>query len=277
MTQDFISTHGLSPVKSFPAHRCEPVYLGRETRTDARRYSWDNRQRETFSLFQYTLSGEGLFRAGPRERVVRPGEAFLVNVPGDTGYRLAPGREWSFIYILFVGDMARHHVATLLERHGPVLAMPPAAPPVEILQRLHRECSAGVTHDPHALSATLYRFLMELYRVLDPRDDIPACVGRAIRRIERDYRDPALRLADLARDAGLSLYHFARLFRRHTGVSPYAYLLRVRMSEALDHLLSTPLSVKEISRMMGFNEVSHFCRVFRQHHGRSPGRARGAR
>lgn len=112
---------------------------------------------------------------------------------------------------------------------------------------------------------------------LDPRDDIPACVGRAIRRIERDYRDPALRLADLARDAGLSLYHFARLFRRHTGVSPYAYLLRVRMSEAMDHLLSTPLSVKEISRMMGFNDVSHFCRVFRQHHGLSPGRARAGR
>lgn len=274
MTADVISVHSLSPVKSFQAHRCEPVLLGQETRRDAGRYIWDNRQRETFSLFQYTLAGEGIFRDGSREVVMRPGEAFLINAPSDTGYRLAPGREWSFIYILFVGDMARHHVATLLERHGTCLAMPATAPPVEILQRLHRECKAGVTQDPYALSAVLYRFLMELYRLLEPRDDIPACVGRVMRRIERDFRDPALRLTDLARESGLSLYHFARLFRRHTGISPYAYLLQVRMTEAMDHLLSTPLSVKEISRMMGFNDGSHFCRVFRQHHGVSPGRVR---
>lgn len=271
---DLLQSFNLSQVKSFQAYRCEAFSVGIETRRDPRTYNWDNSKRETFSLFQYTLEGEGIFRDGDRDVRLSAGDAFLVNCPSDTGYRLGPGGEWTFVYLLVLGDMARHHVSELVARHGHILPLAQSSPPVEILMMLHRECTAGMTHDKYSLTATVYRFLMELYRSLEPRDDIPACVGRAVRRIEHSYGNPALRVSDLAREAGLSVFHFSRLFHRHTGMSPYAYLMQVRMNRAMDHLLSTQLSVKEVSRMTGFNDVSYFCRAFRHRNGMSPGQTR---
>src|SRR5215470_7968013 len=54
---------------------------------------------------------------------------------------------------------------------------------------------------------------------------------RARDRIEDAYAEP-LALADLARTAGLSPFHFLRLFQRVFGTTPHAYLARVRIERA---------------------------------------------
>lgn len=55
-----------------------------------------------------------------------------------------------------------------------------------------------------------------------------ARVTRVIRRIENDHGLP-LSLADLAREARLSPYHFLRTFRRLTGLTPHQYVRRARL------------------------------------------------
>lgn len=88
---------------------------------------------------------------------------------------------------------------------------------------------------------------------------------------ERLDADPAsdARLDALAREAGMSTFHFARVFAELVGVPPHRYLLdaRLRMAEAM---LRDGRSVTETCFACGFNDPAHFSRIFAERHGHSP-------
>lgn len=77
-------------------------------------------------------------------------------------------------------------------------------------------------------------------------------------------------LNDLAREAGVSRFHFARLFRVSTGDSPMAYLLKSRVERAKQMLLQGELPVCEIAAVLGFCDQSHLTRTFRRLTGVTP-------
>jgi AraC family transcriptional regulator len=79
---------------------------------------------------------------------------------------------------------------------------------------------------------------------------------------------------DLAMEAGLSLDYFSRLFRGSYGTSPRKYLKRERVRLAGLQLLETGLSVAEIARQVGTDNVSLFCRQFKDVAGCTPGQYR---
>jgi AraC family transcriptional regulator len=77
-------------------------------------------------------------------------------------------------------------------------------------------------------------------------------------------------LDDLARQAGVSRFHFARLFRVSTGDSPMAYLLKSRIERAKQMLLQDERPVCEIAAVLGFCDQSHLTRTFRRLTGLTP-------
>jgi transcriptional regulator GlxA family with amidase domain len=77
-------------------------------------------------------------------------------------------------------------------------------------------------------------------------------------------------LDDLARQAGVSRFHFARLFRVSTGYSPMAYLLKSRIERAKQMLLQDDRPVCEIAAALGFCDQSHLTRTFRRMTGATP-------
>jgi len=83
-------------------------------------------------------------------------------------------------------------------------------------------------------------------------------------------------LAKLARLAELSEYHFSRLFKRATGLSPSQYFIRLRMVRARHLLLETRLSVIDVGLEVGYSSPSHFSQVFRREVGVTPSEFRGA-
>ena len=108
-------------------------------------------------------------------------------------------------------------------------------------------------------------------KLIDAPPSAVARVTRAIRMIERDYLgERGFTLSSLARAAGLSPYHFVRVFEGITGVTPYQYVLRRRLRNAATRLLSDPAKVLEIALDCGFGDVSNFNRAFRAEFGVSP-------
>ena len=99
----------------------------------------------------------------------------------------------------------------------------------------------------------------------------------ALRRI-RDFVDSHLErtidLGSLAATAELSLYHFARAFKRSEGVTPHAFIMERRVAKARELLIGTDLPLSEIALRVGFADQSHFTRRFRKAVGLSPGRFR---
>lgn len=77
-------------------------------------------------------------------------------------------------------------------------------------------------------------------------------------------------LDHLARQAGVSRFHFARLFRVSMGESPMAYLLKSRIERAKQMLLQNDRPVCEIAASLGFCDQSHLTRTFRRMTGLTP-------
>ena len=120
-----------------------------------------------------------------------------------------------------------------------------------------------------------------------PRSDLLGAIGHfvpvrqgqgglppsAMRRV-RDYVETHLSenidLAALASIAGLSVFHFAREFKRSSGDTPHHYVVRKRVERAQDMLARSDLTLAEIAIAAGFTDQSHLSRHFRQMLGTTP-------
>ena len=97
----------------------------------------------------------------------------------------------------------------------------------------------------------------------------PARLRRVLEYIDGNL-DVSVRLEMLAREVGVSAFHFSRLFKQSTGSSPHQYLLRRRLDRAKTLLRQSTTSLAEISASTGFADQSHFTKVFRRLTGVTP-------
>ncbi|HLK11016.1 MAG TPA: AraC family transcriptional regulator [Candidatus Binatia bacterium] len=77
-------------------------------------------------------------------------------------------------------------------------------------------------------------------------------------------------LAAAASAAGVSAFHFLRLFARVVGVTPHQYLVRTRLERAAALLADDARSVTDVAYDVGFGDLSNFVRTFRRAAGVSP-------
>jgi AraC family transcriptional regulator len=95
-----------------------------------------------------------------------------------------------------------------------------------------------------------------------------ARVDRAKAMIEARYAEP-LSLSALARDAGMSVFHFARIFGELEGRPPHRFLTDVRLAHAQARL-QDGAGVTETCFAVGFGSLSHFVTTFRRRYGTRP-------
>jgi AraC family transcriptional regulator len=83
-------------------------------------------------------------------------------------------------------------------------------------------------------------------------------------------------LESAASAAGLSPFHFLRLFARVLGVTPHQYLVRQRLRQAARLLAEGARSITDVAFDVGFGDLSNFVRTFHRAAGVSPRRFRAA-
>jgi AraC-like DNA-binding protein len=94
-------------------------------------------------------------------------------------------------------------------------------------------------------------------------------MGSVIGYLEEHYASPVA-LAELARVAHMSRSSLQRFFKRSTGSSPVAYLIRLRVRKACELLRSGDQTVTEIAFRVGFTDSNYFARQFSRVMGESP-------
>ena len=97
-----------------------------------------------------------------------------------------------------------------------------------------------------------------------------SCYVQRALRFMYDNIGKELTVLDIATTIGLSEGYFSRLFSGAVGMSPYAYMMFLRMEKAKDLLLNADLAISEIARAVGFPDQNYFSRLFKKKVGASP-------
>ncbi len=221
--------------------------------------------------FQYRAQG----RSGTQRELMTPGSLLLGNAGQcfECGHEHGSGdRCLSFRYApdyfeSLAGDAGA----------GPVFGLLRLPPLRELSPLVARACaglagSAGVAWDE--LSVKLAARAVRLAGGLTSTPgDVPASAAARVTRIVRwieKHPDGELGLETLAREAGLSPYHFLRTFERLTGLTPHQYVLRARLRESALRIEAGRDRILDIALDCGFGDVSNFNRAFRAEFGVSP-------
>jgi AraC-like DNA-binding protein len=87
----------------------------------------------------------------------------------------------------------------------------------------------------------------------------------------------SISIETLAELAELSPFHFSRVFKQATGITPLQFVTRERMLQAQQLIRETSRSLIEIALEVGYTSPSHFAKVFRRTVGMAPTRFRNER
>jgi AraC family transcriptional regulator len=128
----------------------------------------------------------------------------------------------------------------------------------------------------NVLAVHLLRHVLATQSPVRGRDGtLPRGRLRAVVAYIEEHLDASPTLGQMAAEVRLSPYHFARQFRRATGLPPHQYVIARRVERA-KHLLQQgrDLSLAEVAADAGFSDQSQFCRHFKRLVGVTPGRFR---
>ena len=142
-----------------------------------------------------------------------------------------------------------------------------------LLGDLRSGCADGAAAAERTATALVARLLVR------QRRSGPTATAHAIERvkshIEQKMHEP-LALEELAGVAGMSVFHFCRVFRERLGATPHQYILAQRMARAKrllwerDGTADARASVLDIALACGFTTPSHFAAQFKRHTGLTP-------
>jgi AraC-like DNA-binding protein len=218
-------------------------------------------------------AGVKSFRCGRSREHAAPGSLVVVN-PGEmhTGER-EHGRE--LIYTaLYVSEAA---LAAILARPRGDCSI--VGQTVigdrdiwQCLDAAHRLATAGdnaaAAEEAMIMGVSL---LFERYgasQLVHSEASCPKAVNRAVEFLQSRACDP-ISLEDASKASGVGLFHLIRLFQKHVGLTPYAYLTQVRIAKSRE-LLRLGEPVAQVALDVGFADQAHFTKRFKQLTGTTP-------
>jgi len=82
--------------------------------------------------------------------------------------------------------------------------------------------------------------------------------------------EPSPTVGELARDLGVSPFHFIRQFETVFGVTPHQYRIQARLDRAKALLAAGELSVTDVCMAVGFSSLGSFSALFARRFGEPP-------
>ena len=221
-------------------------------------------------LLMYIQKGSMLLDLAGKQLQVAEKQFVLLDCYQPHGYSARDGAEC--IWLHFDGVQARNYYEYIVSRLGNVFSMENAFPAIRKMHSILRAFAENNQFQEPLLSKYITDILTE-FMIYNPGTGAGGtgteAVERALIYISEHFTEdiPVSRLAGFA---GLSEYHFIRVFRQKTGYTPHEYIINRRMASARYLLKYTELTVKEICFNTGFSCESVFCNAFKKQHGMTP-------
>src|ERR1044072_1653940 len=248
----------------------------------AKQLAWQNQATSGYSLLT-TLRGRLDYAVNEQHETLASSESVVLEPNTNV---TAKGRQVELLFLTFSASLVIQH-ATAMQLIPPKSIVTFTGEHIHGDQRLTAllaeivsELSGEEPGKEIVMRALMEQALVHLLRNYSaPRlsEELELSrVGLVDRRIRRSVElmhtqlDQDLTLKALAAASYLSPFHFARLFKKLTGLSPHNYLAGIRATRAQLLLAETDLSIAEIGTRVGYLSSSHFTKAFRTATGTTP-------
>ena len=217
-----------------------------------------------------TLSGQGSVICGDECHLLLPGDLMILDCMEPHYYR-SESDCWRFLWIQVTGS-AIHGLFRVLAPKGIYYRH---MHDTSFIHELYRRL-IPLIEEPTPLgnidtSELLAGFLYQLARlgITETDTSYPSVVHQTLDYI-REHLYEEITVETLAARANYSVYYFTRLFKKHLGISPYQYIIDLRLHKAVGLLINTEQSVFEIAQNLNFSSVGRFSAHFRSRYGVTP-------
>lgn len=230
-------------------------------------YELERTTLESF-LIVYVLKGEITIKHANGTSVCDAEKFCIVDCYAPHTYQVS--EETQTIWLHFDGPMARAYYEYIVDKLGNTFSL---RTPTNVVNRLRTIMEISRVQSGFSegyMSKLITDVLTEF--VCEP-DSIEyrqsSVVEDTLAYISNHLYEP-LSIADLAARVYLSEYHFIRVFKKETGVTPHAYVLDSRLHAAQYLLAHSDLPLRAICEECGFSSSSVLCASFKKMHGMSP-------
>ena len=209
-----------------------------------------------YGAISYKTSGEASFEFSDGERM-RADCGDIIYIPAGTPYKVQYSGSRSIVIHVLDCSYLEKEVISLKNPTRVELAF----------SSLRRDWREGLSHN--MAKAWVYE-LLELIKNDADVENIDTAVRRYQRYFDENFTRVDFSMEDAARDLHISPSSMRRIFVMNLGASPIRYLTALRMKKAVELLVSSTLSIKEISLACGYDDEKYFSRVFRKKYGYPP-------
>lgn len=209
-----------------------------------------------------------------------PGKLCLMPASGDSTWEVGQYQEFVHLYISDAG--LRHFALESFDCDPRRVELPDLTffehPEINTACRSMLQLPWAAGADRLQLQQSAYALMGELIRsYVLPNRSVGLLKGglsrrqfNAVEELIQTQFGSELNLETLAEVAGLSRYHFARMFKVSTGLTPHQYVNKVRVERGRG-MLERGLAQVEVAGFCGFAHQSHFAAHFKRHFGVTPG------
>jgi AraC family transcriptional regulator len=232
-------------------------------------------ERESYKSFllMYVKKGEGTVVIENRKYSVKEKDVILLDCYKPHCYFTNTG--WEILWLHFDGNSSRSFYNSIVENNGSIVCPSNSIIIPKYLQSILKNFTGEELMQEALISCHIQRMLAELLMMSSTNKVMPnnSVIMDSIAYIESHF-PRKLTLEEIAKEAGVSHFHFSRIFKKETGYSPYEYILKTRLSFAKKLLKETNKTVKQVAFECGFNSEANFIFMFHKHVDMTPGEFR---
>jgi AraC-like DNA-binding protein len=187
----------------------------------------------------------------------------------------SPG--WSFFFLAFQHPYIAERMASALEKHSGVVSLQENNPLLIKSIDLIRLTQNGLFAEAHEEESHLLDWMCCAERTLEETDlplrEKQLWLNRVRITVEQNLSAPPS-IEELAIQYDLSRSHFTRLFTQKTGISPAAFITRLRLHHVEEALRLSDKNLTEIALDHGYADANHLCKAFNRCYKITPGEFR---
>ncbi|MHA7967481.1 AraC family ligand binding domain-containing protein [Paenibacillus sp. CAU 1782] len=232
-----------------------------------------------FYLMHLVLSGKGVFTVNGESHELSAGHTFLIAPEQLISYESHPSDPWKYRWIAFKGNSAPQLAADAgFQTNSQLLHMADIRKASVLYRRIYAAFRKSRPSVALEASATLL-LLLALYGETNVTGEGVTPLREAeserlykqiVHYMSTQYAYP-VSIERMSESLGYNRAYLSRLFKRHTGLSPVSFLLKLRLDKAKLMLRERPeLTVEQVAASVGLQDALYFSKQFRKQHGASP-------